>query len=512
MKSSAKKRVYAAIDLKSFYASCECVDMGLDPLTTNLVVADASRTNKTICLAVSPALKSFGIPGRPRLFEVEQRVREVNAQRLLHAPGKAFTGSFTDIGQKENSALALDYIVATPRMAVYMDTSKKIYGIYLKHVAPEDIFAYSVDEVFIDLTSYLDLYKISAHELVIRMVRNVLDETGITATAGIGTNMFLAKVAMDIVAKHAEPDADGVRIAQLDERSYRELLWAHTPITDIWRVGKGTAKKLADYGIYTMGDIARASLSRDRYRGEPLLYRLMGVNAELLIDHAWGYEPCTLADVKGYIPENTSLSSGQVLQRPYAYGETRLITQEMTDLLVLELVEKGLVCDSVALTIGYDAVNLSDPVRGAKYKGQITTDRYDRRIPKHAHGSESLDGFTSSTARIMDAMLRIFDRVVDPDLLARYVTVAAVNTRRESEVPSPADPPQYEQLDLFTDYAAIENERQKQKRAEEKERNVQMAVLEIRKKYGKNAILKGMNLQEGAMTIERNKQVGGHKA
>ncbi len=507
-----KSRSYAAIDLKSFYASCECVDMGLDALTTDLVVADSSRTNKTICLAVSPALKSFGIPGRPRLFEVEQRVKEVNADRLNKAPGRRFAGTFTDIRQKDDPTLALDYIVAPPRMSRYMEISAMIYGIYLRYVAPEDIFAYSVDEVFIDLTAYLDTYGMTAHEMVIRMIREVLSETGITATAGIGTNMFLAKVAMDVVAKHARADADGVRIAELDERSYRELLWSHSPITDIWRVGRGTAKKLAEHGIYTMGDIARASLSRDRYHGEPLLYKLMGVNAQLLIDHAWGYEPVTLEAVKAYTPENTSLSSGQVLQRPYAYDEARIITQEMTDLLVLDLVDKGLVCDSIILTIGYDATNLTDPAIRERYKGPVTLDYYGREVPKHAHGSEDLGGFTSSTNTIMAAMMRLFERVVDPELLVRRVNVVAVNTMREDEAPIQTSAPQYEQMDLFTDYAALEAEREKEKLSLEKERNLQHAILDIKKKYGKNAILKGMNLQKGATTIERNKQVGGHKA
>ena len=507
-----KNRIYAAIDLKSFYASCECVDKGLDALTTNLVVADRSRTNKTICLAVSPGLKSFGIPGRPRLFEVEQRVKEVNADRLNKAPGKKFAGTFTDVRHGDDPSLALDYIVAPPRMARYMEISTKIYGIYLRYVAPEDIFAYSVDEVFMDLTAYLDTYRMTAHEMVIRMIREVLSETGITATAGIGTNMFLAKVAMDVVAKHAKADADGVRIAELDERTYRELLWEHSPITDIWRVGRGTAKKLAEHGIYTMGDIARASLSQDRYHGEPLLYRLMGVNAQLLIDHAWGYEPVTLQAVRAYSPENTSLSSGQVLQRPYAYEETRIITQEMTDLLVLDLVDKGLVCDSIMLTIGYDVENLTDPDRRARYKGPVTVDFYGREVPKHAHGTEDLGGFTSSTKRIMAAMMRLFERTVDPDLLVRRVNVVAVNTMREDEISAQESAEQYEQMDLFTDYAMLETEREKEKLSQEKEKNLQHAVLDIKKKYGKNAILKGMNLQKGAMTIERNKQVGGHKA
>ena len=504
-------RIYAAIDLKSFYASCDCVDLGLDPLTTNLVVADASRTGKTICLAVSPALKTYGIPGRPRLFQVEQRVKEVNAERLRRAPGHRFTGTYRDIREAGDPSLALDYIVAPPKMARYMQVSTQIYRIYLRHVAPEDIFAYSIDEVFIDLTAYLSVSGKSAHDMVMGMIRDVLKETGITATAGIGTNLYLAKVAMDVVAKHAEADADGLRIAELDEMSYRRELWGHRPITDIWRIGGGTAKKLADRGIYTLGDIARASLDRDPYRGEPMLYKIMGVNAELLIDHAWGYEPCTMAEVKAYRPENTSLSSGQVLTRPYAYDEARLIVREMTDLLVLDLVDKGLMCDSIMLTMGYDVENLTDPARRSEYHGEITIDRYGREVPKHAHGSMQLDGFTSSTRLIMDAMMRLFDRIADPSLLVRRVYVVAVNTKKEEEVEA-SKQDVCEQLDLFTDYEALERKRQEEREALEKEKNLQHAVLDIKKRYGKNAILKGMNLQEGATTIARNGQVGGHKA
>ncbi|MCR5177770.1 MAG: DNA methylase [Lachnospiraceae bacterium] len=509
---SENSRKYVAIDLKSFYASCECVERNLDPLTTNLVVADKSRTNKTICLAVSPGLKSFGVPGRPRLFEVEQIVGRVNAERVLRAPGQKFSGSFTDVSQASDPSLALDYIVAPPHMAMYMDVSTRIYSIYLDYVAPEDIFAYSIDEVFIDVTAYLSTYRKTAHELAMQMIRHVLKETGITATAGIGTNLFLAKVAMDVVAKHAEADADGVRIAELDERSYREKLWEHRPVTNIWRIGKGTAAKLAQYGIYTLGDIARASLSNDRYSGEPLLYKLFGVNAELLIDHAWGYEPTTLADVKAYQPENTSLSSGQVLQRPYEYNETRIIVREMTDLLVLDLVDKGLVCDSVVLTIGYDIENLTDPERRRKYRGKVVLDYYGREVPEHAHGTENLGEYTSSTKKIMEAMMRLFDRVADPSLLARRINVVACNTMQEDMVSGNEEQQQYEQMDLFTDYVARDRDRAEEKEKREKEKNLQHAILDIKKKYGKNAILMGTNLQKGAMTIERNQQVGGHKA
>jgi len=488
---SGDGRIYAAIDLKSFYASCECVDRGLDPLATNLVVADPTRTNKTICLAVSPSLKAYGIPGRPRLFEVEQAVAKINAA------GKT----------------RLEYIVAPPRMARYMEVSAQIYRVYLKYVASEDIFAYSIDEVFIDLTAYLRTYGKSAHELTMEMVRDVLGVTGITATAGIGTNLFLAKVAMDVVAKHADPDKDGVRIAELDEMSYRRLLWCHTPITDIWRVGGGIARRLAKHGIFTMGDIARASVSDDKYIGEPMLYKEFGVNAELLIDHAWGYEPCTLADVKAYEPENTSISSGQVLMRPYEYDEARIIVQEMTDLLVLDLVDKGLVCNAVVLTISYDNENLSDPEKLANFEGNISMDYYGRLAPEHAHGTAALGEYTSSTRKIISAMMELYDRIVDPKLLVRRVNVVAVNTLKEGLAPGkPGESMEFEQLDLFTDYSALEARREEDRMEEEKEKQLQHAVLDIKKKFGKNAILKGMNLQKGAMTIERNNQVGGHKA
>ncbi|MCR5094857.1 MAG: DNA methylase [Lachnospiraceae bacterium] len=510
--SNTQQRTYVAIDLKSFYASCECMDRGLDPLTAHLVVADEARTSKTIVLAVSPALKEYGIPGRPRLFEVEQRVAQVNRERIRNAPGNRFAGEYRDSAGREDPSLALGYIVAPPRMSRYMDISTRIYSIYLGFVAPEDIFAYSIDEVFIDVTAYLSTYQMTPHELTIRMIRAVLKETGITATAGIGTNLFLAKVAMDVVAKHMPADEDGVRIAELDERSYREKLWSHEPITDIWRVGRGTADRLAPYDIRTMGDIARVSVSDDPYRGEELLYRLFGVGAELLIDHAWGYEPTTLSDVRSYIPETRSVSSGQVLQHPYDFNGAKLITREMTDLLVLDLVDKELVCDAVVLTIGYDVENLTDPDRRARYHGPVTIDRYGRKVPKHAHGTANLGGFTSSTRKIIDAMMELYDRVVNPDLLVRRVTVVAENTVREDQAAAKSDEPVCEQLDLFTDYTAREQEREAARAADEKEKSLQHAVLNIQKRYGKNAILKGMNLQEGAMTIERNAQVGGHKA
>lgn len=479
------ERIYVAIDLKSFYASVECVDRGLDPLTTNLVVADESRTSKTICLAVSPSLKAYGIPGRPRLFEVIQRVKEVNAN---------------------HPSLGLSYITAPPRMARYMEVSSSIYGIYLKYIAPEDIVVYSIDEVFLDVTNYLTLYSMTPHELAATMIREVLRTTGITATAGIGTNLYLAKVAMDIVAKHIQPDKDGTRIAELDERRYRELLWTHEPLTDFWRVGPGYAKKLQENGIFTMGDVARCSIGGPQdYYNEDLLYRLFGINAELLIDHAWGWEPTTIAQIKAYRPSTNSLGSGQVLHCPYDYEKTKLVVREMTDLLVLDLVDKGLVTDQIVLTIGYDIENVTN----GKYHGPVTIDRYGRKVPKHAHGTGNLGKYSSSTREIITCMMDLFDRIMDKNLLARRVTISANHVIPETDVPEEKN---YEQLDLFTDYSAMEK-LQKQERAElEKEKRLQQATISIKKKYGKNAILKGMNLQEGATAKDKNAQIGGHRA
>lgn len=508
---ASTNKIYAAIDLKSFYASAECVARSLDPLDVNLTVADESRTEKTICLAVSPALKSYGISGRARLFEVVQRIKEVNAARLaayrrfIHDPTATFAGSSYSARELAvHPELAVEYIVAEPRMAYYMQTSVKIYQLYLGFVAPESISAYSVDEVFIDLTTYLPFYKCSAHELVRRMIQAVLDSTGITATAGIGTNLYLAKVAMDIVAKHLPADEDGVRIAELDEASYRRLLWAHRPLTDFWRVGPGTAKKLEAHGLYTMGDTARRSLE-----DEDFLYKLFGVNAELLIDHAWGWEPCTLEQIKAYKPEDKSLSSGQVLSCPYEAAKARLIVREMTDLLVLELVAKGLVASQITLTLGYDVENLANPARRAAYLGPVATDRYGRTVPKPSHGSAQLGGFTSSTKRITTAMMQLFDRIADPALLVRRITVTANHLRAESEARVQAE---CEQLDMFA-LSGTENARPRaEAETRRREKNVQRAVLSIQGKYGKNAILKGMNLEEGGTTIARNGQVGGHKA
>lgn len=504
-------RTYIAIDLKSFYASVECIERGLNPLTTNLVVADASRTDKTICLAVSPSLKSFGIPGRPRLFEVVQKVREVNIERKAKAPDRKFTGSsFDAVELAKLPDLELAYITAVPRMAYYMNYSTKIFDIYLRYIAPEDMHVYSIDEVFIDATTYLNTYKMSAHELALKMVRDVLQETGVTATAGIGTNMYLCKVAMDIVAKKMPADKDGVRIAELDEMSYRRLLWNHTPLTDFWRVGHGYAKKLMANGLYTMGDIARCSLGKPNdYYNEALLYNLFGINAELLIDHAWGWEPTTIAEIKSYKPEKNSLGSGQVLQCAYTAEKAKLIVKEMTDLLVLDLVDKKLVTDQMVLTIGYDIDNLTDSSIRNKYHGEVTTDHYGRQVPKHAHGTINLPCLTSSTKIIMKAVEELFDRIINRDLLVRRVNIVAAKVVPESEV---SDMQTFEQLDLFTDYAALEMEREQEQKELEKEKKIQHAVLDIQKKFGKNSVLKGMNFEEGAMTRERNNQIGGHKA
>lgn len=498
------ERKYLCIDLKSFYASVECVERGLNPLTTNLVVADKSRTEKTICLAVTPSLKSYGVSGRARLFEVVQKVREINNQRRRNAPEREFTGaSSSSVELEKNPSLELDYIVAPPRMAYYMEYSTRIYNVYLKFIAPEDIHVYSIDEVFIDITHYLATYKMTAHDFARTLIQEVLKTTGITATAGIGTNMYLAKIAMDIEAKHIPADEDGVRIAELDEMSYREKLWSHKPLTDFWRVGKGIATKLERYGIYTMGDVARYSLI-----DEDFLYKLFGINAELLIDHAWGWEPCTIADVKSYKPSTNSLSSGQVLQTPYYFNKAKLVTREMTELLVLDLVEKGLVTNQIVLTVGYDIENLTNDTIRNTYKGEIITDHYGRQVPKYAHGTANLTRQTSSAKLIVDATMELFDKIVNKGLLVRRITIAACKLERENEIKE--KPP--EQLDLFTDYEALEKKRRQEEETLDREKRMQEAVLSIKKKYGKNAILKGMNLEEGATAKDRNSQIGGHKA
>ena len=506
-----KDRIYAAIDLKSFYASVECIQRGLDPLTTNLVVADKSRTEKTICLAVSPTLKAYGIPGRPRLFEVIQKVEQINSERSLHAPGHVFLGSAShDPDVRAHPELALDFITAVPRMALYMEYSTIIYNIYLKYIAPEDIHVYSIDEVFIDVTGYLSPRRPSARKLVGLMIRDVLQSTGITAAAGIGTNLYLAKAAMDIVAKHVPEDDHGLRIAELDEMTYRRLLWTHRPLTDFWRVGHGYAKKLEEHGLCTMGDIARCSLGKPGdYHSEDLLYRLFGINAELLIDHAWGWEPCTMADIKSYQPENTSIGGGQVLSCPYSFEKARLVIKEMADQLALDLVDKALVTDQLVLTAGYDMTCLTDPEIRQKYKGPVTTDRYGRKIPKHAHGTVNLPRQTSSARQIIHAALELFDQIADRNLLIKRLYLTA--TRIASEV-SAGKQETFEQLNLFTDYEQEERQRRQEEALLQKEKQLQQAMLSVKKKFGKNAILKGMSLEEGATARERNQQIGGHKA
>ena len=504
-------KVYIAIDLKSFYASVECFERGLDPLKTNLVVADKSRTEKTICLAVTPSLKAYGISGRARLFEVVEKVKQINAQRRMHAPGRKFTGSsFMDEELKRDPGLELDYIVAPPRMSMYMKYSSMVYNVYLKYIAPEDILVYSIDEVFIDATSYLSFYGLTANELAMKMILDVLSVTGVTATAGIGTNLYLAKIAMDIYAKKMKADENGVRIAALDEMSYRRELWSHRPLTDFWRIGHGYARKLEKNGLYTMGDIARCSLGKPwEFHNEDLLYKLFGINAELLIDHAWGCEPVTLEDIRAYRPKSRSLSSGQVLMEPYEVSKARVVAMEMADAMVLDLVEKQLVTDQMVLTIGYDIQNLQNPERLAAYNGKVRMDRYGRRVPEHAHGSVNLGGHTSSTQKIVEAVMQLYDRIADPALLVRRLNVTANNIMLEEEAEKPV---RYEQMDLFTDYEALERQKEAEREKKEKEKSLQKAVIGIKKRYGKNAILKGTDLQEGATMRERNSQIGGHKS
>ena len=506
-----KCKTYIAIDLKSFYASVECRERNRDPLTTNLVVADPSRTEKTICLAVSPSLKKYGLSGRARLFEVIQKVNAANNIRKLKAPNKVFCGSSDDSTElQKNPSLKIDYIIAPPRMARYMEYSTKIYNIYLKYIAPEDIHIYSIDEVFIDVTHYLSTYNMTARELAMTMIQDILDTTGITATAGIGTNMYLCKIAMDIVAKHIEPDKNGVRIAELDEMSYRRLLWNHRPITDFWRVGRGYSNKLEKIGLYTMGDIARCSIGKPTdYYNEELLYKLFGINAELLIDHAWGYEPCTMEDVKTYKPETNSISSGQVLHCPYEFDKARLVVKEMTDLMVLDLVDKGLVTNQIVLTIGYDIENMTDKNRSQSYKGTVTTNYYGKKVPKPAHGTTNLPKQTSSTTLITNAVMELYDKIVNKKLLIRRINIVANKLVDERSVKNAN---KYEQLDLFTDYEDLKKQREKENAESEREKRMQNTILDIKKKFGKNAILKGMNLQKGATAKDRNNQIGGHKA
>ncbi len=492
-------KTYIAIDLKSFYASVECRELGKDPLTTNLVVADESRTEKTICLAVTPSLKAYGIPGRARLFEVVQQVKTVNAQRLAKAPGHKFQGKSSDATElAQDPSKELDYIIAKPRMSYYIEYSTRIYQIYLKYAAAEDIHVYSIDEVFIDATDYLKTSGLTAREFAMRMIQDVLRTTGITATAGIGPNLYLCKVAMDIWAKHIPADKDGVRIAELDETTYRKNLWSHTPITDFWRVGRGTARRLADQGMLTMGDVARCSVT-----DEELLYKLFGINAELLIDHAWGWEPCEIRHIKAYKPESNSISVGQVLQEPYTAEKARIIVREMTDGLVMDLVEKGLVTDQVVLTVGYDTASVT-----AGFTGEVTEDWYGRKVPKQAHSSENIGRYSSSTKQIVDAMLRLYDRIVNPKLLVRRMYVVANHVIPADEIPEETP----EQMSLFTNYAESEKQQELQQQELEKEQRLQQAMLNIKKRYGKNAILHGTSYQEGATGRDRNQQIGGHKA
>ena len=505
------ERIYLAIDLKSFYASVECRERQLDPMTTHLVVADKSRTEKTICLAVSPSLKAYGIPGRARLFQVAQKVREINAARRLQAPGHRFRGtSFHDPELRSDPSLELDYIAAPPRMALYMEYSARVYSVYLKYAAPEDIHVYSIDEVFMDVTPYLDSRGMSPRQLARTILLDVQDTVGITATAGIGTNLYLCKVALDIEAKHVLPDEWGVRIAQLNELSYRRKLWNHRPITDFWRVGSGYARKLARYGLRTMGDIALCSLGGPRdYLNEDLLYRLFGVNAELLIDHAWGWEPCTMADIKSYRPQSSSIGSGQVLHRPYPFAQARLVLREMADALALDLISRGMLTDQLILTVGYDTENLRDERRRKAYRGPVATDHYGRSVPKHAHGTETLDRYTSSPSLLLDLASSLFDRIADPSLLVRRLTLTAGRVLTEKEAESLRT---YEQLDLFTDYKAQSLRQSRENARQKRERSLQNALLAIREKYGRNAVVRGMSLQEGATARDRNQQIGGHRA
>ena len=499
------ERTYIAIDLKSFYASVECRERGLDPLDTNLVVADESRTDKTICLAVTPSLKSYGIGGRCRLFEVKQRVREANAGRRHDAPGHRLEGKSHFLSELQSDpSLAVDFLIAPPRMAHYMEYSTRIYQVYMKYVAPEDIIVYSIDEVFMDVTCYLATYGLSPHDLAMKIILDVLATTGITATAGIGTNLYLCKVAMDIEAKHIPADENGVRIAELDERSYREKLWSHTPLTDFWRVGRGYAKKLEENGMFTMGDVARRSLT-----DEDFLFKLFGKNAELLIDHAWGYEPCTVEAVKAYKPGSNSLGSGQVLHEPYTADKARIVLREMADALSMDLFSKNLVTDQLVVTIGYDIENIKDAKRRAQYKGEIVRDGYGRLKPKHSHGTVNLPRYTSSTRQIMDAAAELYDRVVDETLLIRRLNITACRVIPEADAPKEAAP---EQMDMFTDYAELDAERERENAALEREKRKQAALLKIKQKYGKNSILRGMNFEDGATMRDRNGQNGGHKA
>ena len=513
-----KQRSYIAIDLKSFYASVECRERGLDPLDTNLVVADESRTDKTICLAVTPSLKAYGISGRARLFEVVQQVKEANRGRLHDAPGHRFSGKSCFLSElNATPGLEIDYLIAPPRMAYYMEYSTRIYSIYLKYIAPEDIIVYSIDEVFMDVSDYLSTYKLTPRELAMKIILDVIENTGITATAGIGTNLYLCKVAMDILAKHIPADENGVRIAELDEMTYRQTMWSHQPLTDFWRVGRGYAKKLEAHGMFTMGDVARCSIGGlGDYYNEDLLYRMFGINAELLIDHAWGYEPVTMDLIKSYRPETNCISSGQVLHCATDFMQAKIVVREMAEQLAMDLVEKKLVTDQIVLTVGYDIDNLKIPEIADHYHGEITVDRYGRSVPKHAHGTGNLDAMTASVSRITETTMGLYERIVDPMLLTRRITLVANHLKDADSV---KEEPFYEQMDLFSggflqtgQKETSRETKQLEKERLEKEKHLQEAMLSVKSKYGKNAILKAADLQEGATTIDRNRQIGGHKA
>ncbi len=493
-------RTYACIDLKSFYASCECVERGLDPLTTNLVVADLTRTEKTICLAVTPSLKEYGLSGRSRLYEVVQKVKEINELRKEKNNNYLNGKSFNSIELKNNKSLALDYIVAPPQMSLYMKYSTNIYNIYLKYFSRDDIYVYSIDEIFCDITDYLNLYKKNPKDLITMVINDVYKTTGITATGGIGTNPYLAKIAMDIVAKHIEPNENGVRIAYLNQNSYKEILWNHEPLTDFWRIGRGISNRLKEYGIYTMGDIAKTSIEN-----EDLLFKLFGINAELLIDHSWGYEPCTLKDIKSYKPSTYSLSEGQVLHTPYDFKKAKIVVREMAESLTLNLVDKGFVTDHLVLTIIYDVDNIKNPKYKKLYNGEIVSDHYGRNMPKPSHGTIRLDHKTSSTKTITDYIVKLYDKIVNPLLLIRKLNIAVCNIKKKEKEENKKI---YRQLDLFNSIELLDKKIEEEK----KELKAQEALIRIKKKYGKNAILKGMDLVEGATAIARNKQIGGHSS
>lgn len=504
----SEAKSYIAIDLKSFYASVECIARNLNPMTTNLVVADNSRTEKTICLAVSPSLKEYGIKGRPRLFEVIQKVKEINCNRVLQTSGGKFTGSsYDDVELRKNKELAVDYITATPRMAHYIKHSTVVYNIYLKYIAPEDIHVYSIDEVFMDVTHYLKNYQMTARELAMTMIQDVFHETGITATAGIGSNLYLCKVAMDIVAKHTEPDKYGVRIAELDEITYRKLLWEHRTLTDFWRIGKGYATKLKKNGLYTMGDIARCSLgSPDQYHNPELLYKLFGINAELLIDHAWGLESCTMDMIKAYKPQKQSICLGQVLQDSYTWEKAKLVLREMLDAVALDLVDKGLVTNQIVLTIGYDIENLKTPSIQKRYKGEIKIDAYGRKLPKAAHGTITFEKYTSSSKTIIEEVSKLYDRITEDYLLVRRLSIFVNNLKSEEKLKQETT---IEQLSFFS----VSDEKKAEEEKEcEQEKIMQKTLLDIKKKFGKNAVLKGVDFEEGATMRNKNNQIGGHKA